>query len=91
MLEGGETFTHAVYQMRRTNLEAFKGPKDGFVIDPCFQEVDVATGRAVFRWYVVYMLVLRFCTQMSGQVRPRPPQTLGNDNVPPRPWPDELL
>jgi len=50
MLEGGETFTHAVYQMRRTNLEAFKGPKDGFVIDPCFQEVDVVTGRAVFRW-----------------------------------------
>jgi hypothetical protein len=51
MLAGGNTFTHAVYQMRRMNLEAYLAPKNGFIIDPCFQEVDVVTGRPVFRWY----------------------------------------
>lgn len=49
MLAGGQTFTHAVYQMRRINLEPY-GPKGGHIIDPCFQEVDVVTGRQVFRW-----------------------------------------
>lgn len=49
MLADGQTYVHAVYQMRHMNLEPY-GPKNGFIIDPCFQEVDVVTGRPVFRW-----------------------------------------
>lgn len=50
MLPGGRTFLQAIYQMKRWDLTAYLGPHDGYIVDGCFQEVDVFTGRPVFSW-----------------------------------------
>lgn len=50
MLDGGETFLQAIYEMKRMDLTPYAGRRDGYILDGCFQEVDVVTGRQLFRW-----------------------------------------
>ncbi|MGH9044411.1 MAG: arylsulfotransferase family protein [Acidimicrobiales bacterium] len=39
-----------VYQKKRADLSSVNGPRRGLLLDSLIQEIDIATGRVVFRW-----------------------------------------
>lgn len=50
---GGRTFAQSVYYPRQMDLRPYAGPEDGWGLEGCIQEVDIASGQEVFRWCVL--------------------------------------
>lgn len=46
----GETFIQDIYEMKNMDLRQYDGPEDGYVLDGCFQEVNIRTKAVVFQW-----------------------------------------
>jgi len=48
--ESGETFLQDIYEKRAINLTEYDGPEDGYILDGCFQEIEIATKSVAFQW-----------------------------------------
>lgn len=46
----GETFIQDIYEIKRMDLRDYNGPEQGYVLDGCFQEVDLRTKSVIFQW-----------------------------------------
>ncbi|PYH89350.1 hypothetical protein BO71DRAFT_434883 [Aspergillus ellipticus CBS 707.79] len=46
-----ETAVFTIYDIRQVDLRSAGGPKDGWIWDGTFQEVDIETGELLFQWH----------------------------------------
>jgi len=46
----GETFLVDIYEKRKMDLTEYDGPEEGYILDGCFQEVDIKTKAVAFQW-----------------------------------------
>lgn len=46
----GETFLVDIYEKRRMDLTEYDGPEEGYILDGCFQEIDIQTKAVAFQW-----------------------------------------
>ncbi|PWY92164.1 hypothetical protein BO70DRAFT_424909 [Aspergillus heteromorphus CBS 117.55] len=46
-----ETAVFTIFDLRQADLRAAGGPKDGWVWDGTFQEIDIETGECLFQWH----------------------------------------
>lgn len=46
----GETFIQDVYEVRAADLRPYRGSEKGYVLDGCFQEVEIRTRQVLFEW-----------------------------------------
>lgn len=46
----GYTFLQDIFEIKKMDLEPYRGPKDGYVLDACFQEIDMRTKGVLFQW-----------------------------------------
>ena len=49
-VDNGETFIQDVYEIRAWDMSPYRGPRDGYILDGCFQEVSIRTKKINFEW-----------------------------------------
>ncbi|KAF5384601.1 hypothetical protein D9757_007453 [Collybiopsis confluens] len=62
-----DTAIMTAYPTKAANLSSFGGPKNGFLLDGVAQEVDIATGEAVFTWHALDQVDPSECFSEIGQ------------------------
>ncbi|KIK52283.1 hypothetical protein GYMLUDRAFT_251327 [Collybiopsis luxurians FD-317 M1] len=67
-ITSNDTAIMTAYTTQATNLSDFGGPEDGFVLNGAVQEVDIATGEALFTWHALDQIDLSESFTNIGEV-----------------------
>ncbi|KAF5384597.1 hypothetical protein D9757_007454 [Collybiopsis confluens] len=67
IITSDDTAMMTAYPAQAANLSSFGGPEKGFLLDCVVQEVDIATGKALFTWHALDQVDPSECFTEIGQ------------------------